>query len=188
VIVGVAVVVTVSVAVAVVVGTVSVAVAVDVAVCVAVAVSVGVWVSVGVMVGVAVVVAVAVSVGVMVGVAVVVAVAVSVGVMVGVGVVVIGGVVGVVTHAGVVTTLVSSETWPLRARARPSTRALVSIVIDVRARMVPLKLEAVPSVAELPTCQNTLHACAPLVRMTLLEDAVIRVDATWKINTEAGLP
>jgi hypothetical protein len=51
-----------------------------------------------------------------------------------------------------------------------------------------LKLEAVPRVAELPTCQNTLQAWAPLVKMMLLADAVISVDATWNTNTDAGLP
>jgi hypothetical protein len=54
--------------------------------------------------------------------------------------------------------------------------------------MEPLKLDAVPRVAELPTCQNTLQAWAPLVRMMLLAEAVIRVDATWNTNTELGLP
>jgi hypothetical protein len=44
--------------------------------------------------------------------------------------------------------------------------------------MDPLKLEAVPSVAELPTCQNTLHAWAPLVNTMLLAEAVMSVEAT----------
>lgn len=54
--------------------------------------------------------------------------------------------------------------------------------------MVPLNLEAVPRVAELPTCQNTLQAWALLVRMMLLAEAVMRVEAAWKTNTELGLP
>jgi hypothetical protein len=40
----------------------------------------------------------------------------------------------------------------------------VVTVIDCRARMLPRKMEPVPSVAELPTCQNTLQAWAPLMR------------------------
>ena len=57
-------------------------------------------------------------------------------------------------------------TLPLRASARPCTVTPLFIEIDVRAMMVPAKTEAVPSVAELPTCQKTLHGCAPLIRFT----------------------
>ncbi|MDQ0662814.1 hypothetical protein QFZ35_001312 [Arthrobacter ulcerisalmonis] len=130
-------------------------------------------------------VAVALSEVVEVGVAVVVAVSVEVAVAVPVAA---GGVVDAGAQAGLVITFVSRETCPLRANARPSTLALVSTVMEVSARMVPLKLDAVPSVAELPTCQNTLQAWAPLMRMTLLAEAVTRVEATWKTNTELGLP
>ena len=42
--------------------------------------------------------------------------------------------------------------------------------------MVPANDVPVPRVAELPTCQNTLQACAPLIRLTVLEGAVINVD------------
>jgi len=63
-----------------------------------------------------------------------------------------------VLHAGRVTTLSSMVTAPLRARARPSMEAPVSNVIDVSARMPPRNMVFVPRVAELPTCQNTLHA------------------------------
>ncbi len=44
--------------------------------------------------------------------------------------------------------------------------------IDVRARMLPTKVELVPSVAELPTCQYTLHGWAPLISTTRLAEAV----------------
>ena len=40
--------------------------------------------------------------------------------------------------------------------------------------------------AELVTCQNTLHDCAPRVRLTRLSVAVTRSDPTWKMNTEVG--
>jgi hypothetical protein len=124
-----------------------------------------------------------------VSVGVAVSVAVPVGVTVAVGVSVVGGgVVDVGTQAGLVITFVSSDTCPLRASSRPSTVAAVSAVMEVSASTVPLKLDAVPKVAELPTCQNTLQAKAPLVRMMLLADAVISVEATWKTNTELGLP
>ncbi len=60
--------------------------------------------------------------------------------------------------------------------------------IEVKAMIVPTKLELVPNVAELPTCQKTLHDWAPLIKTTWLADAVIRVEAIWKMNTASGLP
>jgi hypothetical protein len=62
-------------------------------------------------------------------------------------------------------------------------------VIDARARMLPTKVEFVPSVAELPTCQKTLQAWAPLVRTTELAESVVSVDeGAWKIQTALGSP
>jgi|GEM_PF-6535639 len=75
------------------------------------------------------------------------------------------------------TTLESSVTAPLRASTRPSTFALVVSVTEVNAIIFPLNVEFVPSVAELLTSQNTLHACAPFARTTLLALAVMRVEA-----------
>jgi hypothetical protein len=72
-------------------------------------------------------------------------------------VVVVVGVV-VVLHPGSTKVSSSRVTAPLRARARPTTVVFVVTVIDWRAIIVPSKLEPVPSVAELPTCQNTLQA------------------------------
>ena len=54
--------------------------------------------------------------------------------------------------------------------------------------MLPTKTEPVPSVAELPTCQKTLHGWAPLMRFTWLADAVISVEAAWKMKTALGSP
>jgi hypothetical protein len=101
-----------------------------------------------------------------------------------------GGVVGGVTVAQVGAVIVSSSrlTCPLRASARPAMVSPVSTEIDVRARMVPVKAECVPRVAELPTCQNTLHAWAPLVSMTLLAESVVSVEGAWKMKTALGSP
>ncbi len=52
--------------------------------------------------------------------------------------------------------------------------------------MLPLKTDAVPRVAELPTCQNTLQAFAPLMRVTRLPEPVTRVDSVWKMKTALG--
>lgn len=93
-----------------------------------------------------------------------------------VGSVVTGGVKGV--HCGEVKVFVSNVTEPFLAKARPSAVAPVLAVMDVNAKIFPLKLEAVPSVAELPTCQNILQADAPLIRLTLLLEAVVNVDPT----------
>ena len=49
----------------------------------------------------------------------------------------------------------SRVTAPLRARARPLRVTCVVRVIDVNAMMVPWKSDPEPSVAELPTTQNT---------------------------------
>src|SRR5659263_729053 len=49
--------------------------------------------------------------------------------------------------------------------------------------MLPWKDEVVPSVAEVPTCQKTLLAKAPPLRMTWRPAVVVSVDAIWKIQT-----
>lgn len=56
-------------------------------------------------------------------------------------------------QVGVVNTLVSIDTCPLRARVRPSTTAPVVTEMEVSAMTVPVKRDPVPSAAELPTCQ-----------------------------------
>lgn len=80
-------------------------------------------------------------------------------------------------HVGEMKVSVSSVTAPLRASARPRTVTPVVTVIDVRARMFPANIEFVPRVAELPTCQKTLHSWAPLINVTELPDAVVRVES-----------
>src|SRR4029077_748452 len=83
-----------------------------------------------------------------------------------------------------VTWFVSSVTAPLSATSLPSTDAPVVAVIDDEAIIVPSKTELVPSVAELPTCQNTFDAVAPLAKTTLLAPgpaAVVSVLDTSKI-------
>ena len=79
-------------------------------------------------------------------------------------------------------------TAPLRAKRLPSTVTPSFIEIDVKARMLPWNAVLVPSVAELPTCQKTLHAWAPPMRLTLLPDAVISVEPAWKTKTALGSP
>jgi hypothetical protein len=160
------------------VGLVAVGVGVGVGV-VAVGVGVGVGVvAVGVGVGVGVV---AVGVGVGVGV-------VAVGVGVGVGVVAVGVGVGITAQLDAVIVSWSRVTAPFWASARPEMVSSVCTVIDVRARMLPTKVESVPRVAELPTCQKTLQAWAPLVRMMELAESVVSVEGAWKIQTAFGSP
>lgn len=91
-------------------------------------------------------------------------------------------------HVGTLMVLASSVTAPLRASTRPWRVAPVLSVAEVKARMVPTKLLEVPKVAELPTCQNTLQACAPFSSTTVLPDAVISVDPAWKMKTASALP
>jgi hypothetical protein len=54
--------------------------------------------------------------------------------------------------------------------------------------IAPTKTEFVPSVAELPTCQKTLEAVAPPVRITWRPAVVVRLDAIWKMKTALALP
>jgi hypothetical protein len=71
---------------------------------------------------------------------------------------IVGGIgVTVVRHVEAVTTLESRVTAPVCASALPSRLAVVVSVTLVRARIFPIKVEPVPIVAELPTCQNTLQ-------------------------------
>jgi hypothetical protein len=67
-------------------------------------------------------------------------------------------VVVMVQLVGTVILLSSRLTWPFRARTRPSTVVPVWTDAEVRAKMLPTKVVFVPNVAELPTCQKTLHA------------------------------
>jgi hypothetical protein len=78
----------------------------------------------------------------------------------------VGGVVVVMGAPGLTIVLESNVTAPIRAKALPFSVAPVLIVIDIWARMVPLNIEVVPRVAELPTCQKMLAAFAPLMRTT----------------------
>lgn len=91
---------------------------------------------------------------------------------------------------GLTARLLSNVTAPVRAKARPSSAAPVAIVTDAWARMVPLKIEFVPRVAELPTCQKMLHALAPLIRMMFPPApplaVVVSEEATWKMKGLRG--
>src|SRR5687767_2335789 len=94
-----------------------------------------------------------------------------------------------VVSAGVaVTALLSSVTAPLRARVRPVTVAPVVTVMLASARMFPANDVVVPSVAELPTCQNVLLADAPLMRTTEEALAVVSVLPILKMKTALVLP
>ena len=42
--------------------------------------------------------------------------------------------------------------------------------------------------AELPICQKTLHASAPLMNATMLSVAVVMVEPTWKTQIAFGSP
>ena len=53
---------------------------------------------------------------------------------------------------------------------------------------MPAKVVVVPRVAELPTCQNTPHACPPLMNATRELLAVVSVVPIWKMKTELGSP
>ena len=78
----------------------------------------------------------------------------------------VGGVTPVTAAPGLTIALESNVTAPVRAKALPTKAAPVVTVTDAWAMMVPSKIEPVPRVAELPTCQKILAACAPPWRIT----------------------
>jgi len=67
---------------------------------------------------------------------------------------------------GTFTVLLIKVTAPLRASALPFKVVPVFSEMDERAMMVPANVVLVPSVAELPICQNTLCDVAPPAMMT----------------------
>jgi hypothetical protein len=172
-------------------------VCVSVMVCVIVCDSPGVLVNVAVFVAVPVcddAVIVCVSVGddvkVSAGVSVEVAVEISIViVVVGVGVFVAETVVVGMPHGfNKPTVFVSRITCPFIASSLPETEAPVTSVIVSTAIMVPSKTDDFPRLAELPTIQKTLPACAPLIRFTALKSAVVIVLPAINMNTEPPSP
>jgi len=82
--------------------------------------------------------------------------------------------------------LVSSVTAAVSAKALPQNVAPVSSVMLLDARIFPKKAVSVPSVAELPTCQNTPVPAPPLTTSTAEPLAVVRVLPIWKTQNDRG--
>jgi hypothetical protein len=99
-----------------------------------------------------------------------------------------GGVPPVYGAPGLTIVLVSNVTAPVRAKALPVSAAPVVTVTDAWAMMVPWKIEYVPRVAELPTCQKTLAAVTPPVRIIWLLVAVVSEVAIWKTKKLVAEP
>src|SRR5580704_480561 len=76
------------------------------------------------------------------------------------------------------------------ASARPFTVAPAAKVIVVLASMLPSTTQPPAIVADEPTCQKMLEACAPFCSITLQPGAVrVSVDAgIWKTQTALGSP
>jgi hypothetical protein len=137
---------------------------------------------------------------VVVGVVVVVSGVVVVGVVVVVSGVVVVGVVVVVEVLVVVSGGCCAQpelkilsrfrvTAPFSEIRRPSMVASVpTVMLSLLAMIVPTNAVLLAIVAAVGICQKTLHACAPLVRTTLLESAVMRVEVLLKIHTESFRP
>lgn len=81
--------------------------------------------------------------------------------------------------------LLISVTAPFNAKTPPVTDAPSCRLIEVNAKILPLKAVVVRSVADEPTCQNTLHARAPLMSCTVDPVAAVRLDPIW--NTKSAL-
>jgi hypothetical protein len=85
-------------------------------------------------------------------------------------------------------TLLASNVTAVWAKAFPVITAPVCITIAVLLRMIPLKLEVVPSVATPATCQKIFLACAPPISITFLALDTLRPPAIWNIQTAFELP
>jgi len=73
----------------------------------------------------------------------------------------VGVAVAAALHNALVMVLVSSVTAPFLASSCPCMVAPVCAVMDVNAKICPIKVEYVPNVAELVTCQKTRQYRAP---------------------------
>ena len=93
-----------------------------------------------------------------------------------------------IPHSAAEITLVSIVTAALRASALPLSVAPVVKVMLASARMFPLNEVVVPTVAELPICQNTLQSSPPLRTRTDELLAVVSVVPIWNTNDAAGSP
>jgi hypothetical protein len=83
--------------------------------------------------------------------------------------------------------LVSNVTAAVCARARPDTiRALVFSVMLAFASTFPMNVVPTSSVAELPTCQNTLQGDPPLITLTDEPGEVMSVLPILKTNWALG--
>jgi predicted lipid-binding transport protein (Tim44 family) len=133
-------------------------------------------------------------VGVGVGVGLMLMLGLMVGLMVGLMLgLMVGLMVGLMLMLGLVDVhpvgalIVSSMrlTPPVLASSRPLIVADDSTEIDAEARMLPANSDPVSMVAELPTCQNTSHAEAPLIstKSVAVTDPTGSADGTWNTNT-----
>jgi hypothetical protein len=91
-------------------------------------------------------------------------------------------------HVSTLTVLSSRVTVAPNAKTPPLDTASVLSVTEAAARIFPWNTLPVPKVAELPTCQNTLHANPPPVSRTLDPDAVVREDPIWKYHASLAEP
>ena len=71
--------------------------------------------------------------------------------------------------------MVSIVTAPLSANSLPAIKSVVVVVMEVNARIFPMKVLLVPRVAEDPTCQKILAAWAPFWATMREELAVVSV-------------
>src|SRR5687768_1319468 len=86
---------------------------------------------------------------------------------------------------GTLTVLESSVTEPpvlAPPSSRPSIADPAATVIVTEASRLPLKIVPAAMVAEVPSCQNTLPALAPPVRITWVPAPVVSVVPIWKMK------
>lgn len=91
-------------------------------------------------------------------------------------------------HFLALTLLVRRVTAPWRPKRPPVAFAPVFRETEANARIGPMKLVFVPSVAEVPTCHQTLQEAVVGLWMILTFEllAVVRVEAIWKYHASDG--
>src|SRR5580698_2644286 len=149
---------------------------------------VGLMLIVGLMVGLMLIVGLMVGLMLMLG--------LIVGLMLGL-MLMLGLIVGLMLGLGLMVGLVSVHpvgaliassirlTPPVLASTRPLMVAAESTEIDAEARMLPTNSDPLSIVAELPTCQKTSQAEAPLMstKRVASTEPTVSAEGTWKTNT-----
>ena len=97
-------------------------------------------------------------------------------------------VIATVGGAGVVIVLLSVAAAPLRVSSAPLRVAPAAIETAAFPMIMPLNDDVAPVDTAPATCQKTLYALVPLIRLIWVAAAVLRAPPIWKMKTASGSP